>query len=87
MSCTNAEQKNMRTIIKSSGEFTIKAGHNVYELNLETGLILLATLEDCVSSKGQPAKKIVEKPLHIYLPALNKEHAKGKFNSILNSVK
>lgn len=89
--------KDQRTIIKSSTdgkgnkaeEFIIQAGHQIYELDLKTGNITLAKMEDCKDSKDRDAQKIVEvrDGFHIYLPALNKENAKHKFNKILTLAK
>lgn len=94
MRAVKGNKKDGRTIIKTSlegapEEFTIKAGMQVWQLNLKTGLILLAEMEDATDSKGRPAKKIVEiqDGFHVYLPALNRENAKTKFNQILAAAK
>lgn len=76
-----------KTIIKTSNgvesEFQIDSDKRIFEMSLETGLVLLAQTEEQKDGKI----KIVEKPMHLYLPAKNKQSAVNQFNNILGSVK
>lgn len=77
-----------KIVIRSKGEFEIDSTNQVYELDLKTGMITKCMLQELGQKEGkQVFKIIVERAMCIYMPAINKEHAKVKFNKILNSVK
>lgn len=74
-------------VIRSKGEFVVKAENNIYELNLKTGMILKAEMKQEGEKEGMKVFRLTEKSLHLYMPAYSKEQAKIKFNSVLNSTR
>jgi hypothetical protein len=81
-----AKKRPNKIVVRSKGVFEIKPTQGIYELNLETGLILKAELEFVDTKDGKSIYQLKEKPLHLYLPAEGKEQAKNKFNHTLRTA-
>lgn len=82
-----AKIKAKKIIIRQGVEEMIDADKQVYEINLKTGMILLAPLTFKEKRGEISVFTIEEKGLHLYMPAISKEACKIKFNAILNSLK
>lgn len=69
-----------KIIIRGIKENAIAREKNVYEMELQTRLIRKATLEQQPDRGNMQVFKILEKTMHVYLPALNASEAKVLFN-------
>ena len=75
-------------VLRSKGEFRVQDTNGVYGINLNTSEITKAELvEQDPLADGTRVFKLTELPMHLYMPALNKDMAKIRFNSIINSFK
>lgn len=67
-------------------KFDLKKGQSVFEVELETGNIKPADYKHLWKGKTKLKDKVlIERQGCIYLPALNKQHAKAMFNNVLKS--
>lgn len=70
-----------------ASDYKLKKGEAVFEVELATGNIKPAKYKQLWHGKQKAGKVLVERKEHIYLPALNKQHAKYKFDAIVSKAK
>lgn len=77
-----------RLVLLKGKEWEIKDNQQVYEINLQTGMILLAPLTFKEEKPdGQKLFTIEEKGMCLYMPGVNKEEVKIKYNAALAGLK
>jgi hypothetical protein len=69
---------------KMIGQTLMKAGHKLWELEVETGVIIPATYDSDLSVTGN--KKLTIKPGCLYTAALNKKNAFKHFLRMVNGT-
>lgn len=72
----------IKIVPKMIGQTTMKAGHKLWELQVETGDITIATYDDDLAVSGK--KKLTIKPNCLYTAALNKKNAFKHFLKMVN---
>jgi len=74
--------------LKHLGTIQPHKGHSVYELNIETGEIVLAKYKTASINfrTGEGKKVIVVKENHLYTTSLNMKNAKRRFLKMINNA-
>ncbi len=88
-------QKEQKKEIKHLGSIIPNSGHTVFELKMQTGEIFFAefmkeSAVDFVEARNGNIvrnKKVMVKPGHIYVSALNKKNAAKHFLRMLHPIK
>jgi hypothetical protein len=72
------------------GRYVLKSGHKIWEINLVTNECKEAEYDKDINVDFQTkntVKVLVEKENCIYIPCLNEENARKKFDKIITKVK
>jgi len=85
------EVNEVRQSVKKIGEkylrsFRLKGGQSVWQCNLLTGVVSLAEVKKELhvhNGRTDLKRKITQKEMHIYVPALNWSTALKKFENVL----
>lgn len=72
-------QKDVRKEVKHLGKIKMHKGQKLFDLDMKTGMIKEAELQEVLNIKGEKKRKLIAKPEHLYAPAINLENAERKF--------
>lgn len=77
------EQREVKKGLTYQGSYRIHTGHRIYELEIKTGILQLASIKETITLEKTVKKEMVKREGCVYLPALNIGNAKKKFKRLL----